>query len=218
MLLKHRDFRLKLLVGALFSLIYFIVFGISSYASGFEHHRFLISFSFEKNIPFYPSWSIIYLSINLFLLLSLIVYDKWQPLAALALTLLCETLIAGLLFILFPTQLSYSPTNIVNNFVTITHIATYVSLKNNYFPSLHTAFAVTAALAYSQHCRSLIIKIAFFIWAILIPVATLLIHEHQLLDILAGAILAVVSYHWILPKIQNWLGSANISSLQAEKH
>lgn len=183
----------KLLIAIAFGMAYFLIFSATSIYSGFIHERISLAFSFENAIPYYPAWAFVYLSINLFLWCALVVFPRWQPLAALAITLTVETVIAGACFILIPVKLVYAPVELENAFSTVIQIARFFSMKNNYLPSLHTAFAFTCAYAYQNYC-SMPIKTGFLIWACLIPLSTLFIHEHHIPDLLSGFILAWLSY------------------------
>src|SRR5690242_7616031 len=139
-MLLTKNNKMKLLIWAVFAISYYAIFGLSSLASGMLHNRIIIAFPFESQIPFYPAWAIVYLSINLLLFLALFIFREWKPLAVFAITLLIETFIAGLFFIILPIKLNYLPVTIDSNFSTIVYIAKFFSMNDNYFPSLHTAF------------------------------------------------------------------------------
>lgn len=197
-MLLTKNNRMKLLIWTFFAMSYYTIFGLTSFASGMLHDRITISFPFESQIPFYPAWAIVYLSINLLLFLALFIFREWKPLAAFAMTLLIETFIAGVCFIILPSKLNYFPVTIDGSFSTIVYIAKFFSMNDNYFPSLHTAFAFTAAFSYSRYC-SKIAKVGLYVWACAISLSTLLIHEHQIADLIAGFILALIAHRYIFP-------------------
>lgn len=197
-MLLTKNNKMKLQIWAAFASSYYTVFGLTSLASGMLHDRITIAFPFEAQIPFYPAWTIVYLSINLLLFLALFIFREWKPLATFAITLLIETFIAGLCFIILPIKLNYLPVTIDGSFSTIVYIAKFFSMNDNYFPSLHTAFAFTAAFSYGRYC-SKIAKVGLYVWACAIPISTLFIHEHQIADLIAGFILALVAHRYILP-------------------
>ena len=197
-MLLTKNNKMKLRIWLFFAISYYTIFGLTSLASGMLHDRITIAFPFESKIPFYPAWSIVYLSINLLLLLALFIFREWRPLAAFTITLLTETLIAGLCFIILPIKLNYLPVTIDGNFSTVVYIAKFFSMNDNYFPSLHTAFAFTAAFSYSQYC-SKIAKVGLYVWACAIPLSNLFIHEHQIADLIAGFVLALIAHRYILP-------------------
>jgi len=195
-MLLTMDIKNKLWIALTFGAVYYLIFCSTSLLSGFIHSRIVIAFPFEKHIPFYPAWSIVYLSINLYLWAALFVFKRWQLLAALAIALIAETILAGIFFIIFPVKLEYPFITIQHQYATLIHVAQFMSMQNNYFPSLHTAFAFTCAFAYQKYC-SVPAQIGFYIWALLIPISTLFIHEHQLMDLIAGFILAIIAYRFI---------------------
>lgn len=203
MLLTNNN-KMKLIIWAAFAISYYTIFSLTSKLSGMQHDRAMLAFPFESQIPFYPAWSVIYLSINLLLFLALFIFREWKPLAAFAIILLIETIIGGLCFIIFPCKLIYLPVSIDGNFSAFVYTAKFFSMNDNYFPSLHTAFALTAMFSYSRYC-SKIVKVGLYIWACAIPLSTLFIHEHQIADLIAGCILALIAHRFILPVMTNWL-------------
>lgn len=195
-MLLSKNSKIKFLIGIVFGISYYLIFGLASLASGLIHTRITLAFPFESQIPFYPAWAIVYLSINLLLLSGFFIFHEWKLLAIFALTLIVETLIAGSCFIIFPIQLVYAPVTTPSHFTMIVSVAKFFSMNNNYFPSLHTAFAFTAALAYQAYC-SVISKVIFFIWACAIVLSTLFIHEHQICDLVAGFVLALIAHYFV---------------------
>ena len=200
-MLLTENMKKKCWISILFGVTYYLIFGLTSFASGIRHHRIVLAFPFEAHIPFYPAWSIIYMSLNVYLMLALFVFPRWQTMAAFAATLLIETIIAGCFYIILPIKLIYYPIVDTGVFAKMVFIAKFLSMNNNYFPSLHTTFAFTAAFAYSNYC-SKTTSFGFYLWAGLIPLSTLFIHEHQVIDLVAGFILAVIACRYVFMPLQ----------------
>lgn len=213
-MLLTRNSQMKLLIGILFFIIYYIIFGFSSMASGMIHNRITLALPVESGIPYLPAWSMVYLSISFLLFISLYIFIDWTLMAAFAITLLIETAIAGLFFIIIPIKLIYLPSDTSGDLSTIVYIAKFFSMNNNYFPSLHTAFAFTAAFAYGKYCSKLI-KPIFYLWASAIALSTLFIHEHHIADLMAGYLLSLLACWYILPVIKRklYLQSINQQNL-----
>jgi len=72
-----------------------------------------------------------------------------------------------------------------------------VNLNFNKFPSLHVALSFTSAYFYGR-ARGFIYSIIFYIWAILIALSTLLIHEHYEIDVIGGIILSASTIFFLM--------------------
>jgi membrane-associated phospholipid phosphatase len=150
------------------------------------------AFPFELRLPFVPSMTAVYLTVPLALLLTPFILRTWRDITPFFLTLTVETLVAGLCFLLIPLAQAYPPRIVSGFWGGVFHFADALNLDYNEVPSIHVTFAVTLALVFGRRCgpvgRSL-----FLVWAVLVSVSTLLIHEHHLLDVGAGIILGVAA-------------------------
>ena len=72
------------------------------------------------------------------------------------------------------------------------HLADRLNLDYNEFPSLHIAFAVTAALVFGRRCGWLG-RTLFFLWVVGVAVSTLLSARASLLDLAAGTALGLAA-------------------------
>ena len=149
------------------------------------------SLPFEHDIPFVPALSILYLTITPSLLLAPFVMRTRNELTPFAIALSIETLIATFFFVLFPQSPPWTRPPVTGWARMPFEIADALNLRYNAFPSLHVAFAVSAAWAFGTRSRQLG-KFAWTLWAIAVAISTWLLREHVLADIVAGAVLAVV--------------------------
>ncbi|QRK09104.1 phosphatase PAP2 family protein [Archangium violaceum] len=172
-----------------FALFFLVVYGGASAVTGFYTWGVRVDLPFERHIPFVPAWAAVYVSMDLLLLLSLLVFRTWREMAPFVLALCLETVLGAACFLLLPVEVAWPPREVSGGWASVFFLADTMNLERNYLPSLHVAFACTAALAYGERggwlARSL-----FGLWAMAITASTLLIHEHHLADVLAGAILA----------------------------
>ena len=136
-------------------------------------------FAFEQQVPFVPWLSVIYLTITPALLLAPFLLRERTPMFAFALSV--QTIIATCFFLAFPLTNSWVRPSTGN---WAFRIADALNLAYNEFPSLHVAFAVSAAWAYRRWYWTL--------WAAAVAVSAWLIWEHHLVEIVAGVALAVI--------------------------
>jgi len=75
-------------------------------------------------------------------------------------------------------------------FANVFRFADFINLNHNNVPSLHVAFAVTTAYTFASYTNGLIIKIFIASFCALIVVSAVLTHQHNLVDVITGYLLA----------------------------
>ena len=145
---------------------------------------------FEQHVPFVPALSVVYLTITPALLLFL---RKRETLAPLAIALSVQTIIATIFFLLFPQTVAWTRPEVTGWARIPFSIADAMNLDYNQFPSLHVAFAVSAAFAAR--------KPLWWIWSLAVAVSTWLMWEHHLVDILGGVALAATVMPLLYPHV-----------------
>ncbi|MFP2924164.1 phosphatase PAP2 family protein [Pyxidicoccus sp. 3LG] len=190
-----------LLTGAMtagFALFFLAVYGSASWVTGFYPGGLHVELPFERHIPFVPAWAAVYVSMDVLLLLSLLVFRTWRDMTPFALALCVETVVGAVGFVLLPVEVAWPPRVAQGGWADVFLLADTMNLERNYLPSLHVAFACTAALAYSERSGRLG-RTLFSLWAAAIAASTLLIHEHHLVDVVAGALLAWGTWRLVAP-------------------
>jgi membrane-associated phospholipid phosphatase len=192
------ELRLSLLLCLSFFLIFELTYVAANYVTGLHRFRMNAYSNAELAIPFVPAMALVYLSLNLMLALAPFVLRSWREITPLAVVMTLETLICALFFLLLPADLGYAAQSEVGAWGRFCAWVSAISLQHNTFPSLHVAFAFTAALVFGQRCGALGRQL-FLLWAALIAVSTILIHQHHLADVAAGIALALAMqriYRW----------------------
>lgn len=189
-------------LAGLFALLFLLFYGGSSWLSEWIAWRIAPALPFEEKIPLLPAWSLVYLSMPLLLFYCVARLD-WTALWSLFVILLFELLTACIFFLLFPVSLSYPPSAVEGLWQPWFVFATTLSMDNNHLPSLHVAFACSAAMALQTVLPRYQVVITW-LWVFLIAVSTLFIHEHHVLDIIAGGILALLAQRFILPRAMRY--------------
>jgi fatty acid desaturase/membrane-associated phospholipid phosphatase/phytoene/squalene synthetase len=197
------------LAAAVFSLVFLAVFvvffgGASALGSFIPWHA-EVALPFERDIAFRPAWAIVYLSMIPLLLLVPLARPRWQDLLPVFAMLVTETVIASVCFIVLPVQTSFPPRDATGPWAGAFVLADTLNLEGNLFPSLHVAFATTAALALSPTVGRWG-RVLFFVWAGGIAASTLLIHEHHVIDVVAGGLLALLAWQ----HVGRWAARADV--------
>jgi membrane-associated phospholipid phosphatase len=105
---------------------------------------------------------------------------------------------AGVCFLLFPVELAYPPVpeSELGAWAGLFHVADELNLTYNLLPSLHVALTVGCVAAFATHIRGAG-QALLWIWAGAIALSTLLTHQHQVLDVLTGWLLAVLCFRYV---------------------
>lgn len=182
------DLRRTLPLSLLFAVLFHSVYSLASLASS-GRTRPAFYFDWELGLPFVPWLALIYLSVAFVLALAPFVLRTRREFVPFFVMLTAEVLIAGSIFLVMPVEQGFAG-RISDS--ALFRIADTLNLEYNEIPSLHAAFAVTAALVFGRRCRPLG-KSLFWIWAAAVLVSALLMHEHHVLDLAAGAALGFVT-------------------------
>lgn len=182
-----------------FACFFLLVYGGASQVTGFYTWGVHIDLPLERHIPFVPAWAAVYVSMDLLLLLSLLVFRTWREMVPFVLALCLETVLGALCFLVLPVEVAWPPREVHGSWASVFFLADTMNLERNYLPSLHVAFACTAALAYGER-GGWLARSTFGLWAAAIAASTLLIHEHHLADVLAGALLAWGMWRAVAPR------------------
>jgi fatty acid desaturase/membrane-associated phospholipid phosphatase/phytoene/squalene synthetase len=185
--------------------VFVVFYGGASAISAWVPWRIEVALSFEQHIPFWHQWSLVYLSMIPMLLLLPLARWRWQALFPVFVALVIQTVIASCFFILLPVQTTFPAREVSGGLASFFIFADAINLERNLFPSLHVAFACTAAMALATTV-GLVGRVFFYSWAVLIAVSTMLIHEHHVVDVIAGALLAV----FVWRRVSSWAARADI--------
>jgi membrane-associated phospholipid phosphatase len=93
--------------------------------------------------------------------------------------------IAGIGFLVLPSQAVRNTPSVAGISGPILQFADWINLSFNYLPSLHVGMAVVCAGAYAG-LASPMLTTGFSLWAAAIIVSTLLTHQHFIVDIVVG--------------------------------
>ncbi len=182
--------RLTLPLSYLFFKIFYSIYGGTSLLAKLRRPHVDFYFPWEMRLPFFPSWTLVYLTVPLLLLLTPFILRTWRSFMPFFLTLTAETLAAGVVFLAVPLAQAYPP-RVAEGFMGgVFHLADRLNLDYNKLPSLHMAFAVTAAIVFGRRCGWLG-RTLFSLWIVAVCASGMLIHEHQVLDLAAGIALGL---------------------------
>jgi membrane-associated phospholipid phosphatase len=170
-----------------------VVYGGADYLTGRRSLRVPVHLAWELRIPLVPAMTAVYMSIYLLFLAAPFCLRTRRQFRAAVGTLACITLCGGIGFLLFPAELAFPPppAAALGAWAGLYHFADELNLTYNLVPSLHVALSV-ACVAFLAQQAPAAGKAALWSWAVLIAASTVLIHQHHLLDVATGWLLAIV--------------------------
>jgi membrane-associated phospholipid phosphatase len=192
-----------------FLVVFVVLFWGSEWLATFVPWRLYVDLPWERRLPFVP-WTVwIYLSMDVLLLLAPLVLRTWRALLPLWLVLVGETVVAAVCFVLLPVTPRFAAFEAPDGVTGMAFaFADTINLTGNLLPSLHVAYALTAAMAFAhaahQQRHGWVVQGTWILWALAIAVSTVLLRQHHVLDVAAGLVLGVAG--WLL--LGRWARSA----------
>jgi membrane-associated phospholipid phosphatase len=153
--------------------------------------------AYELNIPFVPAFIWVYLTLYALFFLPPF-FLKPGRLNALGRQLVAATIACGIIFMLLPADLGFARTVPEDTFYgsIFTNLFS-VDLPHNLVPSLHVTFSGLILFSLMDAFPSALVRAALGSWLALICLSTLLVHQHHLLDVAAGLLVARLFYNVI---------------------
>jgi membrane-associated phospholipid phosphatase len=179
------------MLGFLLTLWFELVYGTANYVAAHSGHRWNVHFACELSMPFVPAMTIVYMSIFPLFWLSPFVLQTRGELRSLFAALGVTVFSAGVVFFLFPAELAYEPAEVPARWTWLFAVADTMNLDYNLVPSLHVAMSTVCIGIYSRRAGYLV-KSVLWAWGCAIALSTLLTHQHHLLDVITGLLLAVL--------------------------
>lgn len=149
--------------------------------------------NWERQWPFWPWMILVYLSLVLAYAVPLFVLpeDRYPAMTRQALMVVFASFVV---FMAFPTQSGFPPgQEIPTGLQPLFALLHAVDRPYNLVPSLHVAGAAVVLLASAEAAATKLTGHALRAWLALICISTLFVHQHHLVDIAAGLLLALLA-------------------------
>jgi membrane-associated phospholipid phosphatase len=168
-----------------------LVFGGANWITASRATRVRVHLDAELQIPLIPGFMLFYMSIYGLFLIAPFVLRSRREITMLAMAQALTIFVAGICFLLIPGSLAFAPAtdSQLGIWSGIFRVADQWNLDYNLVPSLHVALSVVCVEFFAPHA-STGGKILLRTWAVLIAVATVVTHQHHLLDAFTGFLLA----------------------------
>ena len=176
------------------SIAFFSVYPTCNWITAQRDHAYALYFAAELAVPFVPIFVWPYLSLYaLFFVPPFILEPKQMNI--LGRGLVGVTVFAGIAFLLFPAQLGFEREVPADPFYASLFEGLFaVDHPHNLVPSLHVAFSALILITLIRAVETRVAKAILGGWLVLLCVSTILVHQHHLLDIATGLLVAVAAY------------------------
>lgn len=159
-----------------------------------------IALPFDALIPFVPWMILPYLSSGLFFVLSFVWVRSKDDVLVLSQRLLLATVVAVLIFALYPLRFSTArPPIDAPLFSALFGFLSIVDRPYNQMPSLHVAYCLIFLQSISAAVKHTALRIGLAIWLVLVAIATVFTYQHHVLDIAGGLLLGVFTMVVVRP-------------------
>jgi fatty acid desaturase/membrane-associated phospholipid phosphatase len=186
---------------AVFGAAFGLVYGLSSLRYPMHAAYHAVATQLDHAIPFIPEAGIIYMSIVPLLLVTPVILGRSERTLPFLAAVIMQLLVAGMSFELFPVEAQIRPGIPPESLAAaVFGMADTMNLSGNELPSLHVALAISCAWACSSHL-SVTGRALLWLWALAICISSLLIWEHWLADVVAGAAMAVLAMAFAYPRL-----------------
>jgi membrane-associated phospholipid phosphatase len=184
--------------GGVFALFFAAVYGTTDYIAQQRESRVRVDFDFERNIPFVAPMLVFYVSIYPLFCLAPFILRTRRECRALAASMAVTTAIAGVGFLLCPAELAFPPPDLPSSWELLYAFADGLNLQYNLLPSLHVALSVLCVDVFSRRWAAGP-RLVLWAWGIAIMLSTVLTHQHHVLDVATGFLLAIVVSRFVYP-------------------
>ncbi|SIR60927.1 hypothetical protein SAMN05880592_1394 [Bosea sp. TND4EK4] len=194
---SRRAWRCYCRLGSVYLLTYVVVFNLTSWIAALRRSKVSLYLPPELGIAFSPVWIWPYASLLLVIVVPALFLGEIR-LKRLGQQSMAVLIVASACFVLFPAELGF--TRSLPDEAPYRQIFTWLfamDRPNNLVPSLHVALSTLCIVAFAEAIVSPVGRFALWVWLGMIAAATVLVHQHHLLDVASGFALACGVRRWL---------------------
>jgi membrane-associated phospholipid phosphatase len=175
---------------------FFAVYPACNWITSQRDYSLDLHWEAELQIPFIPEFIWGYLSMYILFLLPPFFLSARQ-LLALGRSLILATLVSGVMFLLFPSKLGFDRIIPDTPFYAFIYNKLFsIDLPHNMVPSLHVVYSTVITFSIANTSKSIAFRSCCFAWLLLLCLSTLFVHQHHLLDVVSGLVLALITQRY----------------------
>jgi membrane-associated phospholipid phosphatase len=179
-------------------LLFLVVYWGTAWITSNRQDVAVIQFEWERDIPFLPWMIVPYLSIGVFCVALPFLGLSHQALDAFMWRMAAATIMAGACFLAFPLQLAESRPSVPGRFGMVYEMVKAADPPHNLFPSLHVTLLLIIWTTYRRSLPGLS-SLLLHAWFSLVFVSVLFVRQHHFIDVVGGAVVAIVCIAFLPP-------------------
>ena len=179
---------------AILTVLFLVTYGGTNWLASLRQTRFHIYFGQELAIPFVPWMIWVYLSLQVFFVLPLLVLNS-TGLSRFGEAIALATLIAAAVHLLLPAELGWARPASVPGYSIFSRFFSF-DRPHNLVPSLHVAFSALTCLVVWSATRNQWIRCIASLWTVTLICSVALVHQHHMADVASGLLLAAICFRW----------------------
>jgi membrane-associated phospholipid phosphatase len=167
------------------------VYAGADYLTGLHQYRVPLYHSAELSIPLIPAMTVFYNSLHLIYAVAPFILRARPEMNALALVWFLMTLVGGVFFFIIPFDPGFSlpDSSQMGMWRGMFEFADNANLRFNCCPSLHVAWGVATLDVYARSAARTT-RVLLWSWAAGLSLSTLVLHQHHVIDVVGGLVLA----------------------------
>jgi membrane-associated phospholipid phosphatase len=174
--------------------VFVIVYGLCNHYSSLQPMHYAMYFDWELSIPHVKEMMLAYRSLDLIFIVVLFALSE-QSVRKLSLAMISSILMAAPIYLFFPAKLGFQRLVEFDQFETLYRVLYTLDRPHNLLPSMHVTYASIGLWAIMrEHNSRQWVAPLLWIWLFLICASIILVHQHHLMDIPTGMLLAVINY------------------------
>ncbi len=185
-------FRVYLRWAIILTFTFVAVYGSLNWWTAQRAFRLHLYADWELAMPHLPEAVLVYVSVQTLYLLPPLALSV-SRIARLGRAMLAAILIGGLMFVLLPAELGFERATPKSWLEPIYAVIYRLDRPHNLFPSLHVALG-TLVLLFLARDAGFPVRLMYALWWLSLCASVLLTHQHHLLDVVGGLVLAVGCY------------------------
>jgi membrane-associated phospholipid phosphatase len=180
------------------SLLFMVVYSTTNYLASLRTDVGTWYYQWEMSIPFVPIMILPYMSVDLFFFGAPYLCRDREELSIFNKRITATILIAGAVFYFYPLKLAFVREPVDGWLGWIFNPFLQMDKPYNLLPSLHIALRTILAHLYARKTTGWL-HLVVQIWFSLIGFSTMLLHQHQIVDVIGGFALALYMLYFIHP-------------------
>jgi membrane-associated phospholipid phosphatase len=185
-----------------------VVYGGTSWITSLRSDVGTWYYAWERYILFVPIMIVPYMSIDALFFASPFLCSDQRELSVLSKRIAFGVIVAGCCFLIYPLKLAVDRP-VIGGWIGFLW-SWFIGMDRpfNLLPSLHITLRTILADTYARHTRG-ILRVVSSVWFSLIGFSTLLMHQHHVVDVIGGFVLATACFYLIsdvslrLPMVRN---------------